>query len=283
MNHAEDNPEAVRPLTSSLLDAPGIIHGFSTRKGGTSTGAFTSLNLGLGLGDDESRVATNLERFLDRVAPPGFRLATVTQVHGRRIVHVDQNPDRPFAPLEADGLITSTPGWLLGVRTADCVPILMASSRAVAAVHAGWRGTTAGIVVEAVRAFETRFDVPPAELRVAVGPAIGIECYEVGIEVVRAVEALFARDPRGTEGVVHQSRNRFWVDLKEANRRLLVNAGVPAGAIEILPHCVSCRDDLFFSHRRDRGTTGRMLNVIGLTGPGNGWRDTGAVSRGQWI
>ncbi len=261
-------------LRSSLLEAPRWRHGFSTRLGGVSAGPYATLNLGFGLGDTPDHVTTNLDRFLTAVAPERPRLACVTQVHGSRIVQVDQKPSRPFPTLEADGLITGVPGWLVGVRTADCVPILMASPRAVAAIHAGWRGTVAGIAEAAVQAFQTRYQVSPSELRVAIGPAIGVECYDVGIEVAEAIAAILADGPEGSTGVVlktrEEGRERFRVDLREANRRLLVRAGVPSAAIDVLPMCVACREDLFFSHRRDRGTTGRMLNVIGLTEPSPG-------------
>ncbi len=269
MNPRAADAHRLTVLVSPLLEAPGRVHGFTTRQGGASKGPFAGLDLGRGCGDSPDDVALNQALLLEHLGLPRHRIAAPTQVHGRRVVRVDAPPDRPFAPVEADGLISDIPGWLLGVRTADCVPILVASEHVVAAFHAGWRGTVAGIALAVVEQFDTMFGVPPERLVAAIGPAIGPECYEVGVEVVSGLEAVMKDCARGTLGVVFRESGaggeRFRVDLKEANRSQLEQAGVPGRAIDVLPYCVHCRADLFFSHRRDRGTTGRMMNVIGLT------------------
>ncbi len=264
--------DSVRILQSSLLAGRGRVHAFSTRVGGVSTGPFRALNLGHDLGDPATHVEENLARLLRTIGRPDDRVATVVQVHGRHVTTVTASSPHPFPRVEADGLITDVPGWLLGVRTADCVPVLMAAKvphRVVAAVHAGWRGTAAGIVTEAVRLFQDSFGVPPRDILVALGPSIGPECYVVGPEVVAAIEAVLQGHPRGVDGVVFRERDasghRLRVHLQEANRRLLELAGVPPQSIDVLPWCVHCREDLFFSHRRDHGATGRMLSLIGLT------------------
>jgi YfiH family protein len=280
-------------------------HGFSTRAGGVST-IYRSyrpqavarsqavseellagdLNLGWTPDDPAELVAENRRRFTDAVwregsAPHGPLLITVRQVHGGGSLVV---PDRASAAAmvsdagralgEADGLITAAPGVLLGVQTADCVPVMVVDPvrRVVAAFHAGWRGTVARIVEQGVATMQAEFGCRSEDLLAAIGPSIGACCYSVGAEVQGAfhanfeyAEALFhAWNETG-----HDSASGLQLlDLWEANRRQLLAAGVDAKRITVLAECTACAGlpsaRRYFSHRAERGFTGRMLNVVGI-------------------
>jgi YfiH family protein len=185
-------------------------------------------------------------------------LVSLRQVHGSTVRIVPPAPpdgDRP----EGDALATDAAGLALGVWVADCVPALICDprTRAVAAVHAGWRGTVAGIVGGAIATLRERFGSRPADLRVALGPAIGPCCFEVGDEVV---EALLGADA-GADTCVRPGP-RAHVDLAGANRRQAIAAGVPGSQVESAGLCTVCRPDLLESYRRDRQTAGRMAAFI---------------------
>jgi polyphenol oxidase len=240
-------------LRSEALDRiPRIVHAFSTRRSERTD--FT-----LGLGSSANPPAQiNRVRFLAAIGAPGWPLLKLKQVHSNVVREMDDTAAASDA-VEADAAITSMEGVFIGVQTADCVPILLADreGRAVAAVHAGWRGTAARIVERAVLRFQERYGVKPDDLVVALGPHIGICCYEIGEEVVAPID-----DPEAI------SRRPEWpkphLNLAEANKRQLLKAGVPSGQIEISSLCTRCREDLFFSYRRDGSRTGHMLSVIGI-------------------
>jgi YfiH family protein len=237
-------------LGSRLL--AGFPHGFSTRAGGVSPAPWSSLNLGGAVGDEPVRVAENWAR-LERET--GLRFARVRQVHGARVLAVSA----PCAPAEeADAVLCEVPGVAACVSIADCVPVLLADPRsgAVAAVHAGWRGTEARIVAAAVQALADRTGAPPARLVAAIGPSIGPCCYEVSAEIAGRFEALFG------DRVVDRRRAGPRIDLWEANARTLRSAGLAGDRIDRLDRCTSCERDRFFSHRRDAGATGRQVAWI---------------------
>ena len=256
-------------LVSPRLEPPalaGFAHAFTTRLGGVSAPPFDALNLGGKWGDAPDSVAENRRRL--RLAVGGGRLVVARQVHGPVIARVRAGDStEAVARLEADGLCSDAPGVTLGVFVADCIPALLADPRtgAFAAVHAGWRGTVAGVLPAAVRALAAAFGARPGDLRIALGPAIGPCCFEVGDEVVAAFGALFpdarARgvvlpSPRGAPGKSH-------VDLKAANRLLLERAGVAPETIDAGPECTHCDRARFFSFRRDGSSTGQQMGVIG--------------------
>jgi len=238
-------------LTSDLLSRAGVVHGFSTRGGGISVAPWDSLNLGGSVGDDPAAVEENLVRLARAagIARAAFRSAV--QVHGDRVLVVGEGPHDPAE--EADALLAAAPGVAVAVKTADCVPILLfdRATGAAAAVHAGWRGTAAAIARRAVEALSGQGGGPHSILA-AVGPAIGPCCYEVSPELAERFAA------RHAEGVVRGRQ----LDLAEANRRLLLEAGVPAAQIEVLGRCTACEPARFFSHRRDAGRTGRHLSFV---------------------
>lgn len=187
--------------------------------------------------------------------PPRDSLVSVRQTHSDTVVLSD---GRPGLIGEGDALITDCAGTLLSIRTADCLPILIADvrNRAVAAVHAGWRGTLAGIAVKTVGALEARFGARREDLRVAIGPGIGPCCFEVGPEVAVQFSALFPeRD---------DLRHRTKLDLAEANRRELAAYGISPEQISSAALCTYCDDSLFHSYRRDSERSGRMTSAIGI-------------------
>src|SRR5436190_19291938 len=176
------------PLLRSPLIAPPFLHGFSTRAGGVSAAPFDTLNLGARWGDLPANVAENRRR-LRRAFGVAGPLCVARQVHGAAVVRVRAGDDpAAIASVEADALVTGDAGVAVGIFVADCIPALIVDPRtgAVAAAHAGWRGTVAGVLPAAVRALAAEFDARPDDLRVALGPAIGACCFEVGAEVVRA-------------------------------------------------------------------------------------------------
>lgn len=230
---------------------PGVVHGFTTRAGGVSAGAFASLNLGrtFGGGDDPARIRDNLARVQSALGVT--ELVTVLQVHGDRIV----DDTDVTAATEADAVVVRTPGVAALVTVADCAPVLIArrDGLGVAAVHAGWRGAVARIASSAVRALGT------AEVVAAVGPCIRACCFEVGPEVVDAARAL-----AGESAVVQRGNGQPHVDLQRIVVEDLVQAGVPRGSVDVVARCSRCEADAFFSHRREAGFTGRQAGVIGL-------------------
>jgi polyphenol oxidase len=239
----------MRILESPLL--ADFRHGFTTRDGGVSDPPYDRLNLGGFVGDDAERVAENWRR-LERAT--GLAFARVTQVHGARVVRVDA-PGPPGE--EADAILSYTEGVAACVSVADCVPVLLADpvSGAVAAVHAGWRGTLARTAAEAVAALRREVGATPARLLAAVGPSIGPCCYEVS-------DDLRERFERELGAVAVAARQRPTLDLWRANVRVLAEAGVREDRIEVLGRCTSCERDLFFSHLRDAGRTGRQMAFI---------------------
>lgn len=253
----------MRILESPLL--AGFRHGFTTRDGGVSEPPFDRLNLGGAVGDDPARVAENW-RLLE--AATGLRFARVRQVHGARVLAVTA----PCDPAdEADAVLSTTEGVAACVSVADCVPLLLADpgTGAVAAVHAGWRGTLAGIAGEGVRALEREVGAPPSRLLAVIGPSIGPCCYEVSEDVAAqfrdALGGAVARAPVPAAGGA-----RPHLDLWAANREVLARAGVAAERVQVLGRCTSCERDRFFSHRRDAGRTGRQMAFIAPRAPTRG-------------
>lgn len=246
-------------LTSSLLNSlEGVVHGFTTRHGGVSESPYDSLNLAWDRGEVE-RTRQNWDRVRGELGLPNGSVAVVHQVHGNRVVMAREGGDPLVAQEDADAVVTTRPGELVAIRTADCVPILLAAPGGVAAVHAGWRGTAQAIVAVAVERLVRETGCSRDDIRAAIGPCIGVDAYEVGEEVVSGISAVVPE-----EVFVRRGAARPHVDLKAANRAILNQAGVDR--VEVLPHC-SLSDLRFFSHRREGALTGRMAAIIGLVDP----------------
>jgi polyphenol oxidase len=272
-----------------LARIPWLCHGFSTRLGGVSrVYGGHALNLGFTPPDGRSAVERNRAAFLGKLGAlrSGRRwpLITLRQLHSDWIHCVTDVPPQQLA---GDGLISATPGLLLAIQTADCLPIILIDTkrRAVGAFHAGWRGTLLRIAEKGVGEMRGCFGSQGRDLKAAIGPAIHGCCYQVGSEVREQFESQFAyatqlfREIKESE----PSREKYpllflsarspghsplphklFLDLVEANRRQLMAAGVPANHISASRLCTSCRNDLLFSHRAEKGASGRMMGVVGI-------------------
>ncbi len=258
-------------LKSKILRSP---HAFATRLGGVSENEHTrSLNLAFGRGDEDETVLKNLERFADAVGFDAKSVISAPQIHSDKIFKVGKaDAGKGYYIREGveggDGYITDERGVVLGVKAADCVPILFEAERegeviAVGAVHAGWRGTVAGIAPKCVGLLCESFGVLPSQIRVAIGPCIHKCCYEVGEDLRREVESRLGKNvaeefvtPR--EGVI----GKYFCDLVGINRQLVLEAGVLPESLDVVDKCTCCHPELFYSHRYTGGLRGTMLNVI---------------------
>lgn len=263
MTERKDNSIPHTPIgawESPLLKREGARHLFPTRKGGVSEGAYDSLNFGGNVGDEPWRVEENHQRLARAVGLNRQKMFTVYQVHGREVVVLSPGEARQeVAARKADAVIARGEGVGVGVRTADCAPILLFDREggAVAAVHAGWRGTVADVVGAAVSALSENFGVRPHHLAAAIGPCIGPCCFEVGPEVLGAFAEAFDSDAWRGEP---RPEGKGTVDLYAANEMALLRAGVTD--FESLRTCTRCQAEDFFSYRRDGQRSGRHLSVI---------------------
>ena len=242
-------------------------HGFSTRLGGVSPAPWDSLNLGANRGDAPERVAENFRRFCSAAGADPAALVKNHQVHGdlvRPVTRADVLPS-PGAPgtVEADGLITRTPGLCLTVFSADCIPVLLCDPRkkVAAAVHAGWRGTALGIAARAAEAMIRNFGCRPGDLMAAIGPGISLCCFETHGDVPAGLRAGLGG---AAEAFIHPvpGTDQYHVDLKGANRRWLLQAGLSPHRIAVCSDCTACDSAAFWSHRRLGSHRGSLASVI---------------------
>jgi YfiH family protein len=261
---------------------PWLVHGFSTRTGGISTlNEEKVLNLGFMDWDQRKNVVENRKRFQIAATGQKFTLVPLKQIHSDLIYRFTAETAEPC---HGDASITNTPGLLLAAQTADCVPILVADpkKRAVAAIHAGWRGTLARIVQKAVGRLQAELGSKPADLLAAIGPSIGPCCYEVGVELVTKFTAQFADgheyfdEPRtGDEPNPIQWLNmrppghqpppkNVHLDLRKANASQLRAAGLRPANIYVTDLCTACNTDLLFSYRKEGPISGRLMSVVGI-------------------
>ena len=280
-----------------LKEISWLVHGFSTRLGGFSqVYGRGSLNLGYTKDDKKEDVERNRAAFLlgvevasgkrrrSKSHNQAWSLITLRQIHSDIIHCVEAVPEET---LFGDGLLTSTPGLLLAMQAADCLPVLLVDRRrrAVGAFHAGWRGTVKRIVEKGVGEMRRHFGSRPRDLKAAIGPGIQGCCYEVGEEVRTKFESQFTyaaalfREAKESDPVREkypllfltarapghgELPKKIFLDLVEANRRQLLDAGVTKTNIEASPLCTNCRTDLLFSYRAEKGKTGRMMGVVGI-------------------
>jgi YfiH family protein len=236
-----------------------FVHGISGRQGGVSEPPYDTLNLARLVQDDPAHVNENRLRFANALGTEPDRLIDSKQVHMDRVLVVGAGYRAGDAVPDADLQITDQPGWLLNLRFADCVPILLADPLrgAVAVIHAGWRGTRLRAAATAVQALVERYGCAPHDLLAGIGPSIGPCCYEVGEEVANQ----FADWPFG---VLRGSRAKPHLDLWALNRAALERAGLAPEKIELAAVCTRCHQDLFFSHRAMGYPAGRFGAAIGL-------------------
>jgi YfiH family protein len=257
--------------------ADGVTHGVSTRHGGVSEPPYDTLNISRLVPDAPDRVRENCRRFAAALGFEAERLLMAKQTHRDDVLVVDGSRAYASALSHADSfprvdiMITDRPGWLLSLRYADCVPLLMVhpSRRAVAVVHAGWRGTLKGAARTAISALKTHYGADPGGLLVGIGPSIGPCCYEVGEDVAGSFEAqanerLPWSGALAGEAVHRRPGARPHLDLQELNRATCQAAGVPPAQIELAGVCTRCRSDLYFSHRALGFPAGRFSAAIGL-------------------
>jgi len=266
-----------------------LVHAFSTRRGGVSRAyGGNALNLGFTKHDSRAAVERNRELFLKELGAANgrrsWRLVSLRQIHSDLIHRIDGMPAHPLA---GDGMVTDTPGLLLAVQTADCLPIILVDRkrRAVGVFHAGWRGTVKRIVEKGVGEMRKHFQSDPRNLGAAIGPGVQGCCYEVGEEVRTKFESQFAyaanlfREMKASDAVREKYPLLFltarapghgelpaklFLDLVEANRRQLLDAGVLAKNIDIAAPCTACHTELLFSFRAEKGVTGRMMGAAGI-------------------
>lgn len=299
---AELHPQAQRRVVKSRVDVvqvpewnvwPWLVHGFSTRTGGVTTAyrpgqRSGELNLGLTQSDSEENVLENRRRFLEALGARKMQLVTLEQIHSSLVKRVRAADAEAAGPVcQGDGMMTAEPGVLLAIQTADCIPVLVADvkRRAVAAFHAGWRGTVARIVEKGIGQMRSEWRCRPEDLVAAIGPGIAACCYAVGEEVRSEFVSQFAYAPELFAEVSDSDpiRDKYpllfltarapghsnlgpqiHLDLMEANRRQLLDAGVRAEAIAVVGDCTRCQNNRYFSYRAEQGFTGRMLSVIGM-------------------
>ena len=289
---------------SRLSEFPWLVHAFSTRKGGVSKPPCAGLNLGFTESDQRERVEQNRRRFFHHLGGKGFTPALVRQVHSSHSFVVTratsgqltyqlpsiEAPVPPSAdPPGGDGLMTSEPGVLLTIRIADCLPVLLVDpqKRAVAAIHAGWRGALGRVIEKAVGDMRRTFGSDPQDLIAALGPSIRACCYNVGEEVVESfygkfvgAERFFQTLPNRPEALTDRHTILFLsayppghapehvpaarLDLIAVAQDQLASAGVQLANVLVADYCTACRTDLFFSHRCEGGVTGRQIAAVGV-------------------
>jgi YfiH family protein len=226
----------------------------STRIGGISSGNFSSLNLGLSTGDQPDLVMANRKMLFENQHLPSEKIATIKQIHSNKVINISE----PGHHQEADGMITERNHLFLCVSSADCASVLLADKhgRGVAALHSGWRGTCQNIVSQALMQLKEKFAINPADILAFVGPCIGPRAFEVDEDVYSKFSADY----------FVKKENKWLFNMKEVIKDQLTSDGVPQHQIEVSAHCTFSEPEIFYSYRRDKGNTGRLWAVIGITG-----------------
>lgn len=254
-------------LTKWRYTHPELVAGMTTRLGGIGEGAFESFNLGWHVPDKQDTIHHNRETLASLLEFPLKTWVGGEQVHETSIHHVTKKDigkgayKQDTAIPKCDGLITNQPNILLTAFFADCVPLFFFDpvKEWIGIAHAGWRGTVAGIGLKMVKAFQEK-GVDINNLKVAVGPSIGGDVYEVDDNVIKHIPEKYRQEPY----VISKTDNKYLLSLQALHKELLLEAGILEGNIEVSQYCTYVNDHMFFSHRRDEGKTGRMLGFIGL-------------------
>jgi polyphenol oxidase len=252
-------------FTFEALKQKGLVHGLYSRLGGVSPAPWSSLNLGGTVGDERGHVVENRRRIFAAVNRPVESIFDVWQVHGTHAIASSMPRPLDGQHQPADIILTDQPSVTLFMRFADCVPILLYDPRrrVVCIAHAGWKGTLAMAGAAAVRAMVNTYGCQAGDILVGIGPSICRGCYEVGAEVVEATHSAFNSS---AVNILEKHGERFHLDLWEANRLVLLEAGVNADHIQTAGLCTAENTHLWFSHRAERGATGRFGALIALEG-----------------
>lgn len=260
--------EAFYIIEEWVKNFPGLVAGFTTKQGGTSKESFTSLNLGFHVRDDYSSVCQNRKILSEQIDFPLENWVGAEQTHETSIQKVTK-ADGGRGSVVYDNAFKRTDGFysfdkevLMTLCYADCVPLffLAGNKQVIGIAHAGWKGTVDGIAAKMVSSF-TLEGINPSEIMVVIGPSICGNCYVVDDRVITPIKILLEGVEKKPYNLI--SRNQYRLDLRELNKRILVNAGVSENNIKSTGFCTSCNHDKFFSHRKDNGKTGRMISFIG--------------------
>lgn len=254
-------PEAIRYYTFDMLDNARVKNAVFTRRGGVSPAPWAELNVGATVGDDPKNVIENRQSSLRLLGRPPESMYDVWQVHSAQVVRADAPRPLSQPHLQADIILTDRPEVTLFMRFADCVPILLHDPvrRVVGLVHAGWLGTVRRASQAAVLAMQVEYGSQPGDILAAIGPSIGVDHYEIGSEVADQVRQVFGQD---AGGLLPGYNGSLHFDLWSANRLLLEASGVRH--IEVSAICTACHVDDWYSHRKERGRTGRFGALISL-------------------
>lgn len=257
-------------LTFSSFERLGIMHACSTKSGGVSKGACAAMNMSFSRGDVHEDVLTNHRLFAQAVGYNPNHLVLSDQIHKTVIRRVDKTDCgkgviRESDLVGVDGLITNDSQVVLMIFFADCVPLFFYDpvKQAIGASHSGWRGTVMRMGARTVEAMQREFESAPENIHVVIGPSICQNCYEVSEDVVEAFRKEFSREQWGTLWQ-EKENNKYQLNLWEANRILLEEAGIPKEQIEVSGYCTCCHADVLFSHRATNGRRGNLSGVISL-------------------
>jgi len=260
--------KTIEYLQSPLLSNCDFLeHAFCTRRGGASQDEYKSLNMSFREGDEGFRVLQNWDRLATAFAMQVEQFLVVNQVHGDAIFVIKPH-GRYFSTrdeLNYDAIVTSRTDLAICIKTADCVPVFIVDQvkKVIAVVHAGWKGTALEISAKVIRLMQSQYGSQSADILAAIGPSIGKCCYEVDQATADAFRGQNNSDLFLQPG---KKKNKWMLDLVEANRRQILEAGVPENNIEVAVYCTACNQDMFFSHRGSGGITGRQINFMMIRG-----------------
>ncbi len=237
----------------SILNCPGLVHGFSTRKGGFSKRPYDSLNMGLNCGDNKETVLRNRELFFSTLAIDPKQVAYPAQVHSGHVAIAD----KPGIYKQTDALICNIPGLFITIQTADCFPVFLFDpvQKTWAIIHSGWRGTNKGISVSTIEMMKKQFDCNPETVIAAIGPGVQTNQYQVDEKTAANFDPAYLID----DGPGH-----YLLDIQGCIYKQLLDAGLLIKNIERDKSCTFLQKDTFYSYRRDGHNSGRMMGVIGL-------------------
>jgi uncharacterized protein, YfiH family len=263
-----EKKKTIEYLQSDLLrNCDFLEHAFCTRRGGASQDEYKSLNMSFREGDEEFRVLSNWDRLATAFAIPMEQFLVVNQVHGDAIFVIKQHGSffSTRDELNYDAIVTSRANLAICIKTADCAPVFIVDKvkKVIAVVHAGWRSSALGISAKVIKLMQNQYGSLSENILVAIGPSIGCCCYEVDQATADAF-----RQQNNYELFLQQGKkkDKWMLDLPEANRLQILEAGVPENNIEVSEFCTTCNQDMFFSHRGSGGITGRQINFMMIKG-----------------